>query len=285
MRPERRRRIRARADTMSRLLTAAVLAPLLWALIKLAPPPVFSAVAIAAILLACHECYRILEKRGARPFTPLGLVFAGGIAASFSTLAPSLDVVLPLVGAAAATILAAMVWRSEPPAMLDAVLATWFPLVFVALTMGHVVRLRSMPGDDGADVLLLLFLCVIASDTCALYAGRAFGRHKMAPRLSPGKTWEGGAAGFAGSILGAIVAHVWFYQRLPLEHALVLGVVLGLAGPFGDLSVSMVKRAGNVKDSSNLLPGHGGLLDRIDSLLFAGPLLYYYYRVFLGGGP
>ena len=269
--------------TMLRLLTAAVLAPALWAIIKLAPRPTFSAIAVAAILVACWECYGVLEKRGSRPFKLLGLAAGLALTWSFSLLSPSFDVVLPLVLVGAATVLLSMLLRNDPSEMLDTVLVTWFPLLFVALALAHVVRLRWMPGPDGSDLVLLLFLCVIFSDTFALYVGRAVGRHKLAPRLSPAKTWEGGVAGLIGSVTGALIAHVWFYQRLPISHALVLGVVLGLAGALGDLSVSMVKRAANVKDASSLLPGHGGLLDRMDSLLFAAPLLYYYYRVFLQG--
>jgi phosphatidate cytidylyltransferase len=267
---------------VSRLLTAAVLAPLLWVAIKLAPPAAFSAIAAAAILLACWECYAVLERRGARPFKHLGLVAALAITATFTAWFPELDPVLPLVVASAATVGLAMRRRSDPPAMVDAVTSTWLPLVLVALALAHVVRLRFL-GEDGPDLLLLLFLCVIAADTCAYYVGRAVGRHKLAPLLSPAKTWEGGVAGLAGSVGGALLAHAWFYQRLPLAHAIVLGVLLGLAGAFGDLSVSMVKRAAQVKDTSSLLPGHGGVLDRMDSLLFAGPLLYYYYQAFLVG--
>jgi phosphatidate cytidylyltransferase len=270
---------------MTRLLTAAVLAPALWALIKLAPPLAFSAVAVGAILLACWECYGVLEQRGSRPFKLVGLLAAFAIAWSFSGLPPAIDGILPLVLASAATVFLAMRLRPEPDEMLESVVSTWFPLLFIALALAHVVRLRWMPNEDGPDLLLLLFLCVIAGDTCALYAGRTLGRHKLAPLLSPKKTWEGGVAGLAGSVLAAVAAHLWFYQRLPLAHALVLGVMLGLAGAFGDLSVSMVKRAARVKDTSSLLPGHGGLLDRLDSLLFAGPLLYHYYQFFLDGGP
>ena len=99
----------------------------------------------------------------------------------------------------------------------------------------------------------------------------------MAPRLSPKKSWEGALGGILASVGGAAAAQYWFHPALPLGHALALGVVLGLAAIFGDLS----KRAVGVKDSSSLVPGHGGILDRTDSLLFAGPILYYHHTFFL----
>jgi phosphatidate cytidylyltransferase len=126
-------------------------------------------------------------------------------------------------------------------------------------------------------------LCVTLSDTGAYYAGSAFGSHRMAPVISPKKSWEGVAGGVIGSLIGALLGHFWFFQRLPLAHALALGVVLCAAGILGDLGESMLKRTAGVKDSSALLPGHGGVLDRVDSLLVAAPVLYYYWMVFLAG--
>ncbi len=113
--------------------------------------------------------------------------------------------------------------------------------------------------------------------------GTAVGKRAMAPVISPNKSWEGAGAGVAASVLGALIAHFWFYQRLPLFHALLLGGALGMTAVLGDLAESMVKRSAGIKDSSHLLPGHGGVLDRMDSLLFAGPFLYYYYHWFLQG--
>jgi phosphatidate cytidylyltransferase len=178
-----------------------------------------------------------------------------------------------------------MARRETPDAMLRAASSTLFPVLFVGMTLGTVVGLRVRAGDDGTDTLLLLLVCVICSDTAAYYVGSAIGRHRMAPVLSPRKTWEGAAGGLVASIGGALVAHFWFYQRLSVAHALAIGVLLSVAGVCGDLAESMVKRAAGAKDSSALLPGHGGLLDRVDSLLLAGPAFYYYYRLFLEASP
>jgi len=268
---------------MLRLATAAVLAPLLWFFIRQAPPWGFHVFAIPMIGLACWECYTMLEVRGSRPFKWCGLAAGIAMGWSFTELPPRFDALLPVIGIVILALVLAMWMRKDPPAMLDAAVFTIFPVVTVGLALGYLIGLRGMPGEDGQDLLLLLFFCVIMSDTAAYYVGSTLGRHRMAPRLSPKKSWEGALGGLAGSVGAAVVAHLWFYQRLPLGHAIALGLILGAAGILGDLSESMLKRAVGVKDSSNLLPGHGGVLDRTDSLLIAGPVLYYYYRYFLMG--
>jgi phosphatidate cytidylyltransferase len=176
-----------------------------------------------------------------------------------------------------------MARRGSPEAMLDATMTTYFPVLFVGLPFAFVVGLRVIPNENGPDLLLLAMLCVTLSDTGAYYVGSAFGRHRLAPVLSPKKSWEGAAGGVLGSVTGALIGHFWFFHRLPLGHAVTLGLVLCAAGILGDLAESMLKRTAGVKDSSALLPGHGGVLDRVDSLLVAAPVLYYYWTVFLSG--
>jgi phosphatidate cytidylyltransferase len=207
------------------------------------------------------------------------------LAWSFLDAKPVVSAAVPLVVVTAAALVGAMLRRDAPASMLGTASSTLFPVLFVGLTLGCVVGLRSRPGEDGTDTLLLLLVCVICSDTAAFYLGTALGRRRMAPVLSPGKTWEGAAGGLVASVGGALVAHFWFYQRLSVAHALAIGVLLSVAGVCGDLAESMVKRAAGAKDSSALLPGHGGLLDRVDSLLLAGPAFYYYYRLFLEASP
>jgi phosphatidate cytidylyltransferase len=176
-----------------------------------------------------------------------------------------------------------LVTRRTVQEMLASAMGTLFPVLFVGLSLGFLVGLRAAPGEDGEDLLMLLFLCVILADTAAYYVGTSIGKRRLAPAISPNKSWEGAIGGIVASVLGALVAHAWFYQRLPVGHALALGLILGLTAILGDLAESMVKRASGVKDSSSLLPGHGGVLDRVDSLLFAGPVLYYYHQWFLAG--
>jgi phosphatidate cytidylyltransferase len=116
----------------------------------------------------------------------------------------------------------------------------------------------------------------MGSDTAAYYTGRAFGRRKLAPSVSPGKTWEGAAGGMAASLLMAVIAHYWFFPELSLRAALPLAAAMNVLGVVGDLTESALKRGSGAKDAAKILPGHGGLLDRLDSLLFNAPLIYYF---------
>ena len=269
---------------MKRVLTALVLAPPLWALVRFGPGWAFSLLIAVAIIVGLSEAYTILAARGARPFRGLGVVCSVAVAATFeASLALDFSVALPLTLGTISIAIAAMAARDDPAAMLDAIQATLLPVLLVGLTMAHLIGLRSMGDEVGRDLVFLLFMCVMVADTAAYYVGSALGRRKMAPRLSPKKTWEGAIAAILASVGAAALARVWFYPELPLQHALVLGALLGPAGIIGDLAESVLKRAGGVKDSGHLLPGHGGVLDRMDSLLVAAPVLYYYSMTFLRG--
>lgn len=268
---------------MTRLLTAAVLIPLAWYACKRAPFPVFLAMALVTIGAVAWECYGVLKSGGSRPFALLGVALTLAVAWGFAGLPPHLDPLTPLTAGAVVVPVAAMLLRASPRAMWDATTSTLAPLVLVGLTLGTSVALRAVPGENGSDLLLLLLFCVALSDSLAYYVGRAVGRHKLAPTISPKKTWEGAAGGVAGSLVAALLGHFWYFQRLSLAHAVILGTLAGVAAIAGDLAESVLKRAAGVKDSSRLLPGHGGLLDRLDGLLVAAPVLYYYWRVVLSG--
>jgi phosphatidate cytidylyltransferase len=253
--------------------------------IKLAPPEAFLVLTAVAVSIGAWELYRMLANGGARPFAGLGLVAIWALLWTYADRPPRFPGLLPLLVATLLVLLLAMIARSKPREMLEAVIGTLFPVLLLGLTLGYLISLRGMPGEDGEDLLMLLFLCVITGDTAAYYVGSSIGKRRLAPRLSPNKTWEGAIAGLVGAVAAGLIACFWFYRRLPPGHAVALGLVIGAAAIVGDLSESMIKRATGVKDASRLLPGHGGMLDRLDSLLFAAPVLYYYYRIFLQGMP
>jgi phosphatidate cytidylyltransferase len=130
--------------------------------------------------------------------------------------------------------------------------------------------------EEGRIWILFTLVVVYFGDTTAFYVGRAWGKRKLAPKISPSKTVEGGLGAIGGSIAGALFFRFFFFPQLHTSHALALAVGVGVVGQLGDLFESLLKRSAQVKDSGTLIPGHGGLLDRIDSVLFASPLVYYY---------
>ncbi len=147
-------------------------------------------------------------------------------------------------------------------------------LLYIPFLLAHFVLLRHM--ETGRHWILFTLVAVYFGDTTAFYVGRGWGRRKLAPKISPGKTFEGGLGAVGGSLAGALLFKFFFFPQLPWAHAAALGIGIGVLGQLGDLWESVIKRSAQVKDSGSLIPGHGGLLDRIDSVLFSGPFVYSY---------
>jgi len=152
--------------------------------------------------------------------------------------------------------------------------------LYGGLGLAPIAALRIRP--DGLQWVIAALVITWANDTCAYFAGRLLGRHKMAPAISPNKTWEGFAGGLVGSVGGMFIARAVAFPGLTPLDCWVLGLAGGLLGPLGDLSESQLKRAYQVKDSGKIIPGHGGLLDRVDALLFNAPAVYLYVTVVRG---
>lgn len=134
--------------------------------------------------------------------------------------------------------------------------------------------------DQGGYLIIAILASIWVCDSAAYFIGSALGKHKMFPRISPHKSWEGAAAGFVFSILTMIIAKTFLLDLISMGNAIVIGIIIGLFGQAGDFVESMIKRDANVKDSSSLIPGHGGIFDRFDSLLFSAPLIYIYLFYF-----
>lgn len=268
---------------MLRVLTAVVLFFAVWAMLKLTPLAVFLALVGLAVAAACWECYGLIEAFGHRPLAILGTFASICFATPWMQPGGSPGPALPLSVAMMFASSMLMWRRRDVREMFSDAGATMTPMVFVGLPLSFFGALRMIPGEDGLDLPLLLLLCVSASDIAALYGGTLLGRHRLAPAISPKKTWEGAVAGAAASVLAALLFRPIIMQRLPVGHAAAIGLLLGIVGILGDLTESVFKRAAGAKDSSRLLPGHGGVLDRVDSLSFAAPTLYYYYQCFLRG--
>jgi phosphatidate cytidylyltransferase len=225
---------------------------------------------VAVALVALHEYGRLV--RGLRP-----IVLAAYVGAAGMILAVPLGgiewVLGAVVGTLALTFVLYGVSTTRAPATV-ALGATLLGATWIGLGLAHIVLLRDI--ERGRLILLTVLLADFAANTAAYVAGRLVGRHKLAPVISPGKTWEGFLAGL---VAGAAVAFFALYEDrnefLAIWEALVLGVVVAIAGALGDLFESTVKRDMKVKDTGRLLGGHGGMLDRVDSLLFAAPAAFY----------
>ena len=271
---------------MSRILTAAIGLPILIASI-LVPwlQPLFVAIAAAAMFFGLYEFYVLARKKDMKP--DLGAGFLGGAALFtifyFATPDPTqqrLDgqlITLILIVFTIATLIAAMLRGAPFDKMIVASGATILGVLYVVLLGGHLVALRTgFEQALSAHLLSFFFLVLMGADTGAYYVGRAIGKHKLAPKVSPGKTWEGVVGGLAAALALATAAHFWFFKELPLKWALPLAAVMTVLGIFGDLTESALKRGAGAKDAAKILPGHGGALDRLDSLLFNAPLIYYF---------
>jgi phosphatidate cytidylyltransferase len=266
---------------MSRIITALIVLPVLIASILISwLAPLFVALAVAAMVLGLYEFWLLAKRRGLKPDVVVGFAGAAALFTVFYFDRPAEAPVLLLLLLPGLTIvaLAAAMLRGAPfDNMIASVGATLLGVMYVALLGSHLIGVRmGFPQQRAAHLLSFFFLVIMGSDTGAYYTGRAFGRHKLAPKISPGKTWEGAVGGMLASLLMAAVAHYWFFPELPLKLALPLAALMNILGVLGDLTESALKRGAGAKDAAQILPGHGGLLDRLDSLLFNAPLLYYF---------
>ena len=271
---------------MTRILTSLVGLPILFVIIKYLPPACFLVLVAAAVVLGCYEFYALAERRGLRPHKVLGAILA--VAAACSFFDERVDGTAVLCAAALILPIAAMIRGRHGGSGLQeeigGISVTLFAVLFVGLLMGYSVALLSDGGERGRDLTVLLFWVVWLSDAGAYMIGSQWGRHKLAPAISPGKTIEGAAGALVAAVVASLIAKAWFFTRLTLWQAVTLGLLLGISGMIGDLAESLIKRSASVKDSGWLFPGHGGMLDRADSLLFAAPVLFYYHRYFMTQG-
>jgi phosphatidate cytidylyltransferase len=263
---------------MTRVLSGAALLVLATAVVWVAPAPLFLAAAEVLLLFAFVEYTRLVRACGiAIPVLATGaaaVLTCGAFGAAIVGLrAPSLEVVLMLVFVVLATLVVAT-WRRGREA-LSATAASLLPTLYLGLPIGAMVAVRE---TRGPDALFLLMLTIVVSDTAQYYTGLALGRRPLAPAISPKKTIEGAAGGFVFGSLSMAVLGQWWLPSVPIALRAALGAIVVVFGIVGDLFESMLKRSAGVKDSSSLIPGHGGVLDRIDALLFAAPVYYVVLR-------
>ena len=257
-----------------RLLTAAVGLPLLICFLVYASPGLFAGLICICCAIGLHEFYRmaLAKERTGEAFL--------GIAFGVAYVATLLFCPHPMAGQGAlvAVVLALCVlflfrFRTLDSVGRDLSLAL-FGLLYVPLLLGHAGLLRQL--ESGREWVFLVLMTVMASDSLAYFVGMAFGRRRLYEAISPKKSVEGAIGGLVGGVLGSLAAGIWLLPQLRGLDVLILGVGVGAFSQVGDLVESMLKRSFGVKDSGTIIPGHGGLLDRLDSLLFAFPITYYY---------
>ena len=265
-----------------RVYTAAVFIPFFFVLVQYLHPGVFLAFVLLGILLTQYEHYRFYAHRvrsGASGI--VGALVSVGFGVSFYY---GYQVPVPIGLAAMAAVVGvgyAVTHVGGRTGGSTNSIIVLFGSVYIGWMLGHLILLRGL--ECGIALIFFVFLVTWASDTAAYYVGSSFGTHKLAPRTSPGKTIEGAIGGLAGSVVMALVAKFGFMPWLDLRDCLIVGLLLGSIGQAGDLFESRLKRHAGVKDSGTILPGHGGLLDRVDSLIFTTPVFYYYVMLIKGG--
>lgn len=271
---------------MKRVLTAIVLIGLVFGLVFWGNQLALIVVSCAVALLAAYE-YVALTRAGDE-VVPAWWMLPAVVVLFGMTYYRPLEAVLPMLSALGLSLLTIVAFREAASGHLERVLpiaaAGFFGLIYVAYPLTLIPLL--VAHENGVALVLFLMLVVWTGDIAALYVGKAFGRHKLAPALSPNKTWEGAAASIGGSVAiagllafvaeqfgvhGSTVVHI----SEPLWQTLLLAAIVNVAAQVGDLLESALKRGVGVKDSGAMLPGHGGILDRIDALLVAAPVLWY----------
>jgi phosphatidate cytidylyltransferase len=276
----------------TRILTALIALPILIASIVLPayfPNTVwlFVTIAVLAFGAGLYEFYLLSKKLELKADASIAYLGAAAFLIAFLFDAPSKDPSLLLLTIALFIIVVFITqtfrFQADFSKMLTGVGVTLLGVFYVMFLGGFLISMRVgfelRPGLS-THLLGFFFLVIMGSDVGAYFAGRAFGKHKLAPKISPGKTVEGLIGGILASIAFAVLAYFWFFPELPLQFSLPLAGVMSVVGVLGDLAESALKRGAGTKDAANILPGHGGLLDRLDSLLFNAPILYYFAKFY-----
>ncbi|HKP37692.1 MAG TPA: phosphatidate cytidylyltransferase [Pyrinomonadaceae bacterium] len=273
--------------SIGRIVTAVVLLPILIASIVIPKMAmVFVLLVAVALVMALLEFFLLARKQQIRADPAAGLLGAAALFTLFYFTEPRrppefILVLVVLILLTICSLVAGMLRGAPFEKMLSSAGVTVLGVMYIVLLGAHLVSLRTgFSPQLSKHLLSFFFLVLMGSDAAAYYGGRAFGKHKLAPNVSPGKTWEGAVAGMLASLLLAAGAHYWFFPELPLKFALPLAAVMNVVGVLGDLTESALKRSAGAKDTAQILPGHGGMLDRIDSLLFNAPLIYYFAHAY-----
>ncbi len=281
-------------NLVQRVLAAAVGIPLAVLLIWLGGWW-FSAAMIVVSTVALWEFYHLADSKHASANTSVGLIWALVLQGCFAMALDSvgtagtiwMGVALLVFVAGTLLTLGAEIWRAKENAILNTAV-TLAGIAYVTIGFTTILFLRNTASaaddalhwiDTGGALVLTLFVSVWSSDTLAYFTGLSIGKHKLLERVSPKKTWEGAAGGLVGAVAGFVALSAMLMPSMVMVDAVACGVIVGVFGPIGDLAESWLKRDAVIKDSSHIIPGHGGFLDRFDSMLFAAPLVLIYLTI------
>jgi len=261
---------------VKRVLSGLILIPVVLGIVQYGSSLLFLFLVTVAVMIGWYEYCRLTDRIGIQINPAVGGVMCLFLVYCF------FHNDFYLVWLAACLMSLFITWYVSRSALEDAlnqVAYSFLGIVYVSGLMSYFILLRGM--EHGNHILFYLFMVIWSGDIAAYYVGKAIGKSPLAPKISPGKTLEGSGAGLVGSVAGGVAAKYLFFEALPLNHCLIIALLCGIMGQIGDLAESLFKRRAGVKDSGSLIPGHGGVLDRLDSLMFAGPAFYIYHALFL----
>ncbi len=296
------------SNLTQRILVALVAIPLM-VFLSMKGGWYFYGMVVFIATLGLHEFYALAAKKGTKPQVVPGLVFGFGVVSvsMWTRMQPAgwsatgSQVFLLLFLLFTSLVFTVELFRNNGSALLNTA-TTVLGVTYVSVFLGSLVGIRELFSHDhvsaaystssaflteavdrGGPTIISMFVAIWMCDSLAYFAGRMFGRHKLFERVSPNKTWEGAIAGYLGAVITFVAAQQFVLPYMTLVDAFICGSVVGVFGQIGDLAESLLKRDAGVKDSSALIPGHGGVLDRFDSLIFVSPLLYLYLRLVVLG--
>ncbi|MGQ9647566.1 MAG: phosphatidate cytidylyltransferase [Thermodesulfobacteriota bacterium] len=261
-----------------KILTGGLLVPPILFLIVIGPSPVLSLMVLLATFFGLREFYILAlpNAKGIERLTGIGL----GLILSFLIIQGDLETIFPFL--ALLLFLVALLFLAIPqnlPSTISRMGILLFGILYIGFLLPHIALIRKLA--DGRVWVLFLILTVWAGDIFAFLSGSLIGKHKLYPKISPNKTYEGLGGAVGGSVLVAWLYRLFFIPQMGMGSCILLAAALSLLGQMGDLTESMLKRSAQVKDSGSLIPGHGGMLDRMDSFLFSAPFLHYFLLFFL----
>ncbi len=269
-----------------RAITTVIFVPLFFYIVKFLPVGYFFALVTLVMFLGTFEFHDLADKLGKGFYSIPAFMMMTALAASF--LVPSIPAHLVLSGGFVIVMLYSLLIDRQIEQALEATALTFLGVLYLGIPAAYMVALKSSDAHAvhgyagmGADLVFTLFIVVWLGDTGAYLFGSFLGKHKLAPQISPGKSVEGAVANLIFNFIGATIAKFWFFTRLSWQDVIVISLVVGITGIMGDLIESMWKRRAGIKDSAGLIPGHGGLLDRLDSFALSAPLMYYYFLYFM----